>query len=95
MASNYKAPRSLVKSISYDYWLKEIKIWQSFTDISEEKQGPAVFFTLEGKACEAAIELEVEEINHKDGIKNIIKKLDKLYLKDQTQAAYERYDNFE
>ena len=64
MASNYKAPPSLVKSISYEHWLKEIKIWQSFTEIAAEKQGPAVFLTLEGKAREAAIELEIEEINH-------------------------------
>ena len=95
MASNYKAPPSLVRSTSYEHWLKEIQIWQTFTDIAADKQGPAVFLTLEGKAREAIIELEVADINHADGLKNIIQKLDKLYLKDKTQAAYERYDCFE
>ena len=54
-----------------------------------------MFLSLEGKAREAASELEAEQINSKDCIKNIVAKLDKLYLKDKTQSAYEAYDNFE
>ena len=54
-----------------------------------------MFLSSEGKAREAALELEVEQIYNKDGIKNIVAKLDKLYLKDKTQSAYEAYDNFE
>ena len=54
-----------------------------------------MFSSLEGKARKAALELEVEQINNKDGIKNIVSQLDKLYLKDKTQSAYEAYDNFE
>ena len=75
--------------------MKELQIWESFTDIPGDKGGSAVFLSLESKACEAASELEVEQINNKDGIKNIVAKLDKLYLKDETQSAYEAYDNFE
>ena len=54
-----------------------------------------MFLSLEGKAREAALELEVEEIDNKDGIKNIVAKLDKFHLKDKMQSAYEAYDNFE
>ena len=35
------------------------------------------------KAHEAVLELEVKQINSKDGIENIVAKLDKLYLKDK------------
>ena len=49
----------------------------------------------DGKACGAVIELKVQEINHADGVKNIIKRLDQIYLKDKTQAAYKHYDKFE
>ena len=38
MASNFKAPPSLEKSTSYDAWLKEISIWETFTDIDIKKQ---------------------------------------------------------
>ena len=65
------------------------------TDIPGDERGPAVFLSLEGKAREAALESEVEQINNNDGSKNIFAKLDKLYLKDKTQSAYEAYDNFE
>lgn len=95
MASNFKAPPSLEKSSSYESWLKEIDIWQAFTDIDIKKQGPAVFLTLEGKARETVLELNVKEINCEDGVKNIINCLNKLYLKDRTQTAFETYEKFE
>ena len=95
MTTNFKAPPSLEKSVSYDAWLKEHSIWQTFTDINAKKQGPAVFLTLEGKARETVLELDVKEINCDSGAENIIKCLDKLYLKDKTQTAFETYEKFE
>ena len=95
-STRFKAPPSLTRSTSYEAWLNELQIWESFTDISGDKRGSAMFLSLKGKARDAALELEVaEQINNKDGIKNIVAKLDKLYLKDKTQSAYEAYDKFE
>ena len=37
-------------------WLKEIDIWQAFTDIDIKKKGPAVFVTLEEKAHKTIFE---------------------------------------
>ena len=48
MALNIKTPPLLSKSTSYDTWLKEIEIWQTFTDLAKTKQGPAIFLSLEG-----------------------------------------------
>ena len=48
-STSFKAPPSLAKSNCYEDWLKEIEIWQAFTDVVQEKQGPAIFLTLEGK----------------------------------------------
>ena len=95
MSSNIKAPPSLSKCSSYDEWLKEIEIWQSFTDLADTKQGPAIFLTLEGRSREAVRELDVSKISAKDGVKNIMEKLDGLYLRDKTQSAFEAYDAFE
>ena len=94
-SNNYKAPPTLGKSSSYDNWLKEIAIWQTFTDITPKKQGSAIFLTLEGKAREAVLELEVKDINCDDGVKNVLAKLDTLYVRDKVQTAYEAYDRFE
>ena len=80
-SSNFKAPPSLEKSSSYESWLTEIDIWQTFTDTDIKKQGPAVFLTLEGKARETILELDVKEINCEDGVKNIISCLNKFVFK--------------
>ena len=94
-SSNFKAPPSLSKSSCYDDWLKEIEIWQAFTDLAAEKQGPAVFLTLEGKAREAIFNMDIEKIKGKDGVENTVTELNKLYLKDKLEMAYETYDAFE
>ena len=96
MAShNIKSPPALSKSSSYETWVKELKIWQLFTDLPLTKQGPAIFLTLEGKAREAVLELDVEKLSSQDGVKNVLEKLDSLYAQDKIQVAYEAYDNFE
>ena len=96
MAShNFIAPSTLDKSSFYEAWKKELAIWQSFTDIKKEKQGSALFLTLEGKAKEAALELDLDKFNCENGVDNIIKKLDTLYLRDKVQTAYEAYDRLE
>ena len=96
MAShNFKAPPALSKSSSYENWLKELAIWQKFTDIKKENHGSGLFLTLEGKAREAALELPLDSIASENGVKNIIAKLDTLFLKDKVQTAYEAYEKFE
>ena len=85
--TNYKAPPSLTSSTCYEEWLKAIEIWQTFTGLTDEKQGPAIFLTLEGKARETVFNLDIEEIKAKNGVENIVKALNKLYLKDKLEMA--------
>ena len=59
------------------------------------KARSAIFLSLEGKAKEAVLELEIENISGINGVKNIIEKLDSLYKKDKVQVAYETYNTFE
>ena len=92
---SYKTPPALSKSSSYENWLKEIKVWQKLTDLSIGKQGPAILLSLEGKARDTVLELEIDDVAADGGVKLIIDKLDKLYLKDKAQSAYEAYDRFE
>ena len=37
----------------------------------------------------------MSKLTDKDGVKNVISKLDTLYLKDTNQSAYAAYENFE
>ena len=70
MASNFKSPPALNENSVYEPWKGEIAIWQAFTDLSAEKQGPAIFLTLSGKAREAVLQLDVSKLTDKNGVKN-------------------------
>ena len=78
MASNFKSSPALNENFVYEQWKKEIAIWQAFTNLSAEKQDPAIFLTLSGKAREAVLELDVSKLTDKDEVKNVISKLDTL-----------------
>ena len=96
MTSNYyKAPPALKKDTTYENWKKEIQIWQMFTNLAAGKQGPAIFLTLEGKAREAILQLDVTTLNGDDGVGVITNKLDELFLPNKELSAYAAYDTFE
>ena len=92
--ANYKAPPLLSKYELYEDWRLEIDIWQGFTKEDETKQGPTIFLSLEGKACQAVRNIAPALIKSKDGVKEIIKVLDKLYKCDKVQLGFETYDTF-
>ena len=73
----------------------EIDIWPGFTKEDETKQDPAIFLSLKGKACQEVRNILPVLIKSKDGIKETIKVLDKLYKRDKVQLGFETYDTFE
>ncbi|XP_066911985.1 uncharacterized protein [Clytia hemisphaerica] len=92
--NDIKAPPALKEDVPYENWKKEITIWQLFTSLEKKKQGLAILLSLEGKAREAALELEVDELNKDDGVSKVLAQLDKLYLKDKLQLSFQAYDSF-
>ena len=62
-SNNYKVLSTLENSSSYDNWLLEIAIWQTFTECPVIKQGSVIYLTLEGNAREGVLELENDDIN--------------------------------
>ena len=92
---DYKALPALTKDITYATWEREISIWQLFTSLERKKQAPTIFLSLSGQAHEAVLELKLDKLNDDNGVKNLLEKLGKLYLKDDTHSAYEAYEIFE
>ena len=80
MSNTNKSPPLLSKSKSYDDWLKLIKIWQQFTTLELEKQGPAIDLSLEGEARDAVLDLESNQRTDRNGLKTIIDRLNKIYV---------------
>ena len=94
MSSN-KTPPLLSAAKDYFSWKKSIKIWSEFTSLEPKKQGVAVFLTLDGTARDAALELDESKISSDTGLVTILKRLDELYLKDETLQKYEVFDEFD
>ena len=91
---NIKNPPPLDKSPNFEQWEKSLKYWQAVTDLPKAKQGPAVTLSLSGKALEAAMELDFEEVSGDTGVQKVVERLRKIYAKDKVEAAYEAFDKF-
>ena len=94
-SATQKAPPVFEKGSDYAKWIKKLGIWQKLASLKEEEQGPAVLFALHDEAQDAVLELESEVIAAKTGVKKIIECLDKLYLKDKTETAFNALEDFE
>ena len=84
-----KTPPILVDEAGYREWKDDLSIWELFTDLSNVKRGPAVYLTLSGVARDCVRELTKEQIGAENGVKQIVDKLDKVFLKDKdTQTLW-------
>ena len=90
----FLAPPELVPE-KYRTWKKEMLVWEMATAVSEEKRGPTVFLSLSGKAREAVLEMDLNKLNTKEGLKLLYEKLDSLFEVDKHQAALMAYGDFE
>ena len=80
---------------NYESWRKEMRFWEMATNVVAKKRAPTVFLTLSGKAREAVLEMDPEELNDDEGLTKLYLKLDKLFKVDADQAALQVYEKFE
>ena len=90
MAHSFKNPPKL-----NEQWTKEIKLWAIVSKIDKKEQAPAVVLSLEGRARDAALELEITDLNADDGLTKLVQSLDGLFLKDENQRMHVAYAEFE
>ena len=62
---------------------------------TKKKKTLAIFLSLEGKAKEAALDIDDESLNKEDSVGKVLAQLDKVHLKYKIQLAYQAYDTFE
>ena len=79
----------------YDTWKNEIEIWRLMTDLAKKKQALAVTLTLSGKARETAIQVPAASLNTDEGMDILISELDKCFLQEVKDSAYQAYKNFD
>ena len=97
MAASYnpdKVPPPLSDSSSYQNWSK-IYLWGKFTCCSKEKQGMAVIFTLKASDQKKVLSLSNDVICSETGLVSVLKRLDELYLEDETLEMCSALEDFE
>ena len=94
MAAGYKNPLKFEEDC-YERWKNELEIWQLVTDLEKKKQALAVTLSLTRKAREAALNIKAEDLNCDEGMKTLIQILDKLFLQETIDSAYDAYKNFD
>ena len=65
------------------------------TEVDVKKQAPVVSLSLQGNARTVAKDIEIEQLNADVGMTKLLAELDKVYLKDDKDRAYEAYKNFD
>ena len=58
-----------------------MQILETTTFVKKAKSAPIAFLSLERKAREAVLELDIAALNSEDGVEKVYEKLDTLFLK--------------
>ena len=88
-------PPALNDTVDYEQWKKAIAMWKVCCKYEVAQQGPALALSLNGKAKDAVLELELTDLQADDGVDLILKTLDSLFLKDEHQRMYVAMKTFE
>ena len=59
---------------------KYIELWVALTDLDPKKHAIAIHLHLTGRARKATSEISVDDMKGDNGIKNLIAKLDRVFL---------------
>ena len=95
LAKNFKAPPVYIEGNSYEEYKKDLEIWQLLKVATLEEEGPLIYRTLTGRAKAACKHLTTQTIGSREGLKEIKKCLDAIYLADANKRVFIALDNFE
>ena len=78
----------------YASWKTDVEVWQMVSTLDKAKQGPALYLSLEGSARDKVRGIDKTILNSDEGVKEILRMLDEVYLKDQSTRAYCAFRDF-
>ena len=87
-------PPPVLLTDKYSIWKKEMQIWEMAMCVKKVKGTFIVFLSLEGKAREAILELDIVALNFEDGMEKVYEKLDTLFSEDINQSTFLAYETF-
>ena len=80
----------------YTEWKDDVLIWSAYVvdKTPMNKQGMALFLSLEGDARKAAAKIKLPQMQTNDGLSKVLGELDKFYLKDKDRESFLAYERF-
>ena len=63
--------------------------------MDKDKQGPAIYLSLDEKIRKTCSDIKVKDLNSENGVDILVNKWKPLFAKDINQAVYLAYDKFE
>ena len=79
----------------YGNWKQDIEVWRLIAGDDKKKQhGAAVYLSLKGTARDAVRGITSDTLKLDTGFDEVIKLLDKVYLKDKSTEAYCAFKDF-
>ena len=81
-------------STNYSDWKLRVNNWILYTKTEKSKQAATLIGHMRGRPERAAIQLDVKTLCKDEGVAELLKELDKLYLPDVTQQIFNSLDEF-
>ena len=75
------APPVLSCIDEFEEWLHETEIWQCLTYLDKDKQGPAIYLSLDQKNRKTYSDNKVKDLNGENGVDILVNKLKSLFAK--------------
>ena len=94
-SNNYRLPPGFDEGKSYENWKNEVEMWRRVTDLDKKKQALAVALLLNGRPRDIALEIQADDLNKDDGMTTLIRELDKVFMREEKDRAYEAYSEFD
>ena len=88
-----KWPPRFEEDSNYEAWKKDIRLWCRLTDLTATKQALAVHLSLSGRARNASSEISLTDLEKENGVDNLLKKLDKMFLPEKGHRQFKAFNN--
>ena len=83
-----KTPPLLDNEEHYEQWRKNVEVWVELTDLDKKKHALAIHMQLRGRAQLASSDFSIEEMKKDGAVKNLLDKLDKLFLHEKGRRQF-------
>ena len=92
--SSFKNPPVFDDKTSYEDWKQDVDAWTYCTDLTKDRQGPALFLSLSLTVRESVRSLKMADLAKEAGAQLLLDTLDSIYKTDENTRAFLTFKEF-